>query len=228
MTTPTNAIAYLRVSTPDQAESGLGLDAQRASITAAAARLGLTVRAWFTDAGVHGDRPLASRSGSTQAVAELRRGDVLLVAKRDRLARDRFEMAVLDRLLKKRGARIVSAAGEGTDDDDPASLLLRGLIDLFAEYERLVIAARTKAALAAKRARGECAGQLPFGFHLAGDRKHLEPDAAEQDKLARIHALKATGLSAQKIAVCLNAEQITTRKGTPWRHQYVARVLKGA
>lgn len=248
----THAVAYLRVSTEQQADSGLGIEAQRASIAAAAVRLGLTVRAWFTDAGVHGDRPLANRHGSTQAVAALRRGDVLLVAKRDRLARDRFEMAVLDRLLKKRGARIVSAAGEGTDDDDPASLLLRGLIDLFAEYERLVIAARTKAALAAKRARGECAGQLPFGFHLAGDgpRVHargcqtrtvpvescrcggrvvqLEPDAGEQDKIARIHALKATGLSAQKIAATLNARGLLTRQGVPWRQQYVARVLKSA
>jgi DNA invertase Pin-like site-specific DNA recombinase len=93
-----------------------------------------------------------------------------LVAKRDRLGRYVIAVAMIERLVTKSGARVVSAAGEGTDSDDPAALLMRRLIDSFAEYERALIAARTRAALAAKRRRGErVSGIIPFGYQLADD-----------------------------------------------------------
>ena len=222
-----SAVAYLRVSTDQQADSGLGLEAQRASVTAAAARLGLTLRAVHVDAGISGARPFTARPVLVQAVSALRRGDVLLVAKRDRLGRDAIEVGIIERLIVKHGARIVSAAGEGTEDDDPASVMFRGIIDLFAQYERLIGRARTRAAMAVKRARGERTGQLPFGYQLAADGL-LEPNATEQDKLARIRALKATGRSCRKIAAELNAEGVTTRRGGLWRFQYVARALRSA
>lgn len=212
---------------PEQGDSELGIEAQRVSVTAAAARLGRTVRAVFVEVE-HGDRAITKRPELMQAVAALARGDVLLIAKRDRLARDRYEMAIIERAIKHQGARVVSAAGEGTENDDPASVLFRGLLDLFAEYERLIIVARTKAALAVKRARGERTGQLPFGFELAADGVHLQANAAEQDKLARIRAIKATGRSLRHTADALNAAGMTTRRGTPWKYQYVARVLKAA
>jgi site-specific DNA recombinase len=223
-----NAVAYLRVSTDQQADSGLGIDAQRATVTAAAARLGLTLRAVLVDAGISGARAFTARPVLVQAVSALRRGEVLLVAKRDRLGRDAIEVGIIERLIVKSGARVLSAAGEGTDDDDPASVMFRGIIDLFAQYERLIGRARTKAALAVKRARGERTGQLPFGFQLAEDGVHLEPNPVEQDKLERIRALKATGRSCRKIAADLNAEGVTTRRGGLWRFQYVARALRSA
>ena len=223
-----SAVAYLRVSTDQQADSGLGIEAQHASVQAAAARLGLTLRAVLVDAGVSGGRAFTARPVLVQAVSALRRGDVFLVAKRDRLGRDAIEVGIIERLVVKQGARIVSAAGEGTEDDDPGSVMFRGIIDLFAQYERLIGRARTKAALAVKRTRGERAGQLPFGFQLAEDKVHLEPNPVEQDKLARIRALKATGRSCRKIAADLNAEGVTTRRGGLWKFQYVARALRGA
>jgi len=104
-----------------------------------------------------------------------------LVAKRDRWGRDVIAVAMIERLVAKRGARVVSAAGEDTDSDDPASLLMRRLIDSFAEYERALIAARTRAALGAKRRRGErVSGIIPFGFRLAGDGRTLLPEQSEQ------------------------------------------------
>src|SRR5690242_17976887 len=103
------ALAYLRVSTDKQADSGLGLDAQRASVTAAAARLKLAITSVFIDAGVSGALALADRPVLMEAVTALKRGDVLLVAKRDRLGRDVIEVAMIERLIGKRGARVVSA-----------------------------------------------------------------------------------------------------------------------
>lgn len=237
-----SAVAYLRVSTDQQAESGLGIEAQRASVTAAAARLGLSLRAVHVDGGVSGARAFTARPVLVQAVSALRRGDVFLVAKRDRLGRDAIEVGIIDRLILKAGARLISAAGEGTDDDNPASVFFRGIIDLVAQYERLIGRARTKAALAVKRARGERIGQLPFGFMLAPDGQHgenckksecrgcvhLEGNPIEQDKLARIRALKAGGRSCRKIAADLNADGVTTRRGGLWRFQYVARALRSA
>src|SRR5262245_9545612 len=159
------AIGYVRVSTEQQAESGLGIDAQAASITAAASRIGIALWRTFTDAGASGGLAIEERPVLLDAVATLRRGDMLLVAKRDRLGRDVIAVAMIERLVAKRGARVVSAAGEGTDSDDPAALLMRRLIDSFAEYERALIAARTRAALGAKRRRGErVSGIIPFGY----------------------------------------------------------------
>jgi len=77
------AFGYLRVSTDAQADSGLGLEAQRSAITAAAARLGLDLGDVFTDAGLSGALELEDRPGLFAAVNALKRGDTLLVAKRD-------------------------------------------------------------------------------------------------------------------------------------------------
>jgi DNA invertase Pin-like site-specific DNA recombinase len=173
---PGRAVAYLRVSTEQQAESGLGLEAQRVSVTAAAARLGLTLVETCVDAGTSGSLAMEDRPVLLEAIARLKRGDVLLVAKRDRLGRDVIAVALIERLIAKRGARFVSAAGEGTDSTDPSGLLMRRLIDSFAEYERLMIATRTRAALAAKPRRGEwVSGVIPFGYRLARPCGPLRP-----------------------------------------------------
>lgn len=172
------AFAYLRVSTDKQGESGLGIEAQHASVTTAAARLGVPLVSVFTDAGTSGSLSIDDRPVLLDAVSALRRGDVLIVAKRDRLARDVIAAAMIERLIVKRGARIVSAAGEGTDCDDPSAVLMRRLIDSFGEYERLIIAARTCAALSAKRRRGERTSRFaPFGYQLAHDGRRLEQHA---------------------------------------------------
>jgi DNA invertase Pin-like site-specific DNA recombinase len=73
-------------------------------------------------------------------------------AKRDRLARDSFLAVLIEREATRAGARIVSAAGEGTDTDDPAAVFTRRILDAVAELERALTAARTRAALRAKRA----------------------------------------------------------------------------
>jgi DNA invertase Pin-like site-specific DNA recombinase len=223
------ALAYLRVSTDKQADSGLGLGAQEASVTAAAARLGLPLVSVFIDAGVSGSRSIEDRPVLLEAVSALRRGDVLLVAKRDRLGRDVISVAMIERLIAKRGARVVSAAGEGSENDDPACVLMRRLIDSFSEYERLLCAGRTRAALAAKRRRGERVSRFPpYGFRFAGDGRTLEADAHEQQTTQTILAHRAAGLTFQAIAEALNRAGCRTRAGSPWRLEYVRAVLKRA
>src|SRR5262249_60100692 len=113
-------------------------------------------------------------------------GVALWAARRARSARAApLSPAMIEAAVRRRGARILSAAGEGTDDDDPASILMRRMIDAFAEYERLIIAGRTRAALRAKVARGERAGQVPYGSRLSGNgptsRKRGLPTGLESD-----------------------------------------------
>jgi DNA invertase Pin-like site-specific DNA recombinase len=221
------AIAYLRVSTDRQVESGLGLEAQRASVTTCAERLGIPLASVLIDGGTSGSLAIEDRPVLLDAVAALKRGDCLLVAKRDRLGRDVIAVAMIERLVSKRGARIVSAAGEGTDSDDPAGVLMRRLIDSFAEYERALIAARTRSALAAKRQRGERAGFIPYGYH-APDGCRLEPFPAEQHTLAIIRARRSAGDSLATIAEHLNGLGARTRAGSAWRFEYVRSLLRRA
>jgi site-specific DNA recombinase len=134
---------------------------------------------------------------------------------------------LIERLVSKRGARVVSAAGEGTDSDDPSGLLMRRLIDSFAEYERLIIGARTKSALAAKRRRGERTSRFaPYGFQIAGDGRRLDVNHDEQRVLGLIRTLHADGRSLRVIAADLNQDGSRTRSGAPWRFEYVRNMLR--
>lgn len=216
------AFGYLRVSTDQQADSGLGLDAQRAAVEAAAGRLGLVLAGVFADEGVSGALDLESRPSLFAAVQGLKRGDVLIVAKRDRLGRDLVGVAMIERSIMRKGARIVSAAGEGTEGTDASAMLQRQILDVFAEYERRLIGQRTKAALRAKRQRGERAGNVPFGFSLNADGRTLDPNPDEQEVLSILRELRTAGYSLREIAAELNRQGFTTRRGTAWRHQYVA------
>ncbi len=220
------AVAYIRVSTDRQE---LGPEAQRAAIAAWASREGVTVAAWHVEAGVSGAAAIADRPELVAALASLtvHRAGVLVVAKRDRLARDVMNAAMLERMALDAGARIVSAAGEGTDSNDPSAVLMRTLVDAFAQYERAMIAARTKAALKAKRARGERAGTVPYGFtsDAAG---RLSPCPAERAVIAQVHALRAAGLSLRGIVAELARAGVVGRTGNALAMAQVQNILARA
>jgi DNA invertase Pin-like site-specific DNA recombinase len=222
------AVGYIRVSTDQQADSGLGLDAQRRAIEQAAARLNLTVAAVHQDTGLSGSKGIEDRPGLLDAVNALKRGDVLLIAKRDRLGRDVVAVALIERLIARKGARVLSAAGEGTDSDDPTAVLMRRIVDAFGEYERLLIGARTRAALKAKRAQGLRAGAIPFGYRLADDGVTLLPLDSEQSALATIRELRGVGSTMRAVADELNRRGLRTRSGGSWRFEYVRNLLKAA
>jgi DNA invertase Pin-like site-specific DNA recombinase len=224
------AVGYLRVSDDKQAESGAGLAAQEDAIRACARRLGLDLVAVFatTDEGVSSVEPLDKRPELLEAIAALGPGDVLIVAKRDRIARDPIITAMVEAAVARRGARIVSANGEGTESDGPTDVLMRRIVDAFAEYERLVIKARTKAALGAMKKRGERTGGIPFGFELGADGVHLVECSAEQAVLATIREMRAGGMTLQAIAGDLNSRGITRRGNGQWDHGFISRLLSRA
>lgn len=223
------AILYLRVSTDEQAESGLGLEAQAQSCRQFAERQGLPTVGPFADEGVSGAAALDDRPGLMAALGELKRGDALLVAKRDRLARDPIVTAMIEAAAKRKGARVVSAAGEGTESDNPTDVLMRRIVDAFAEYERLLIAGRTRSALQAKIRRGQRCGRVRFGFDLAADGKTLVANDVEQHTLALIRDLRDSGWTLRAIAAELTARGAATKEGKArWSYSTVQRILERA
>jgi DNA invertase Pin-like site-specific DNA recombinase len=140
-------------------------------------------------------------------------------------------------MVKKRGGRVVSVAGEGTDSDDATSVLMRRIVDAFAEHERLVIAARTRAALQAKRRRGERTGRVPLGFTLASPDVSVTKSRAglptqlvavpeQMAVVVRIRQERAAGKSMRKIAAGLTADGIPTATGgSVWSHATIQRMV---
>ena len=223
-----SAIAYLRVSSTDQGESGLGLAAQEASIRSCAARLNLTLQEPVYRDVMSGTakKAIEDREGLLQAIAALARGFVLIVAKLDRLSRgDIVAAAMIERLVQKKGARIISACGEGTSDDDPSSVLMRRICQGFAEYEAALISTRTKAALRAKRARGEVAGRTPYGFSLHENGSALVINPAQQSALTLARTLRAARHSYAWIADALNQDGHRPQSAAKWTASGVRSVL---
>lgn len=215
------AVCYARFSPrPDAAESESNL-AQLDLIRAYCSRQGWKV------AGEHQDEALSGseeeRPGLWAAVDALRKGDRLVVYKLDRLARSVYLAYLIEQAVEKRGARIVSVTGEGTATDGPEDELVRRILQALAEYQRKVMAARTKAAMlrhqAAGRAMGGCA---PLGKRKEGAR--LVDDGDEARAVERMRQLAGLGLGPRAIARRLQAEGFRCR-GREWRHSAVVRAL---
>lgn len=224
-----SAVAYLRVSTEEQRH---GPKAQRDAIERFAASQGLAVRSWHLDQGVSGAAPLDERPALLEAIAALHAGDILLVAKRDRLARDTFEAAFITRAVQKRRAEVHST--DGFNDDTPESRFIRTIMDGAAELERGNIRARTKAALQAKKKRNEQIGTVPFGFKrdpsepVDADVHHLVVNHEEQSVIARVRALRKDGLSYRRIARVCRQEELMSRSHKPLQETQIQRILRGS
>lgn len=220
---PLVAIGYVRVSTDDQA---LGPIAQRSALVAWTARQGVALVAVFEDHGVSGAAPIADRPGLLSALEALRAhgAGILVAAKRDRFARDLVVSAMVERGALAAGAIVRTA--EGTSDlAGPEGAMMRGIVDVFAAYERGLIRARTKAALAVKATRGERIGAVPYGSRLAADGVHLEADDAEQAVLSQVAELRAAGMSHRGIVAALAARGLVSRAGRAFGQTQIARML---
>ncbi len=219
---PKVAIAYLRVSTDAQ---DLGPEAQRAAIGRWADSRGVRVAAVFEDHGMSGGSPVEKRPGLLAALAALgtNGAGLLVAAKRDRVARDAVIAAMVEQAAGRAGAVLTTADG-ASDGAGPEGQLMRGIVDVFAAYERGVIKSRTRAALAVKRTRGERTGQIPYGCELAADGVHLTENAAEQSIISRIRAFRAAGLSLRAVTAECARVGLVSRAARPFALTQIARL----
>lgn len=194
----TDVIGYIRVSTLEQAESGLGLEAQRQTIELECDRRQWRLVAVFTDAGASG-KSLDNRPALTEALSALKagRGEALVVAKLDRLSRSLIDFCALMEDGRRRGWALV-ALDLGVDTTTPAGEMVANVMASFAQFERRLIGQRTKEALAVKRAAGVRLGR---------------PPAVSDDLVARLANLRAEGLSYRAIADVVSDEGWPTGHG---------------
>lgn len=222
-------ISYIRVSTKVQGESGLGLEAQRAAVASfAGERQTKTLTEYReVESGKRKDRPELAK-----ALAHCRRSKAtLVVAKLDRLARN---MAFMSALMDS-GVDFVCC------DMPHANRFTIHILAAVAEHEAVMISDRTKAALAAAKARGVKLGSARPGHwkgredrRLAGTRLAAKAAAESHRRRAReayadllpvIGTMRTKGQSLQKIADWLNTMGYTTRRDRQWTSTQVLRVL---
>lgn len=216
-------VIYLRVSTDHQV---FGMDAQREICLSYIARNGPQSVLEYMDEGFSGSLELDKRPALLAAVSVLEKGDILLIAKRDRIGRDPIVNAMIERAVERKKARLVSASGDVSDANDPSSILMKRMVDAFAEYERLIIGARTKAALQVKKKLGQRIGYVPYGYSLCTDNVHLEKNEDEQKVLSMINEGRMFRVSFRQIAQDLNEMKYYNRGGKPWNHVAITRVMK--
>lgn len=221
------AVGYARVSSRQQADSGLGEAAQQAAIAEYAARLSLPLTQ-FADRAIEGDTPIEKRPGLLDALGALAKGDVLVVARFDRLGRDVILSTLIEREVSKRGAKTISCAGEASGVEGPGGELVRTILFAMAAYEKAVIAIRTRAALRALRGRGQRAGALPYGHTLSRDGRTLLPDPSAQSTIALIRGQRAAGMSCERIAASLNECGVKAPRGKQWWASGIRSVLRTA
>lgn len=216
MSTP--AVAYYRVSTVKQGQSGLGLEAQRAAVMSYAKSQELTLVQEFTE--IETGTRKRRRPELEEALAHTRRvGGILLIAKLDRLARN---VAVVATLMES-GVRFVAV------DMPEADNLTIHVMAAVAEREAQLISGRTKAALAARKARGLKLGK-PENLTLEARKKGAEVTRQRAIKdmrtvAAYAGALRSQGMTLREVAAQLEQHGFQTRRGGPWSATQVKRIL---
>lgn len=223
-------IAYARVSTSDQADLGVSLEAQQSKMAAYAALYGLDIVETIVDAGESAKS--LNRPGLQRALGLLRAGkaDGILIAKLDRLTRSVADWQVLiDSLFGEKAGKQLFSVADAIDTRTAAGRLVLNVLLCVAQWERETTAERTKEALRFKIRNGERCGKIRFGFDLAADGKTLTENAEEQQTIALMRDLRAAGYSLQQIADELTARNIPTKEGrTKWAHTAVNRILSRA
>jgi DNA invertase Pin-like site-specific DNA recombinase len=212
-------VAYLRVSTARQGRSGLGLEAQREAVRQfVSSRGGKIIAPEFVEveSGKRSDRPELAKALKRCRVTAA----TLVVAKLDRLSRN----AAFLMTLRDSGVEFVAA------DLPEANTMTVGVMAVVAQHEREAISQRTKAALAAAKARGTVLGGKRKNAPkiesyqrrgvLAAQEKARAAAELRRDVLENLR-----GLSLNAMAARLNADSVTTSRGSAWTATAVKRAL---
>ncbi len=205
-------VGYIRVSTAEQAVSGLGLDAQRATIEGECTRRGWELVRLLQDAGVSG-AAIAKRPGLDGALDLLGRGDadVLMASRLDRVSRSVLDFHTLLARAQREDWRM-ALLDCGLDTTSPQGEAMVGVSAVFSQLERRLISQRTTAALAVKKASGVRLGR---------------PRGISREVASRVAEARRSGATLQSIANRLTAEVPTAQGGARWYASTVASVLRG-
>lgn len=210
----TQFVAYYRVSTERQGESGLGLLAQREAVGRFVG--GNALLGEFTE--VESGKRHTNRPELLRAIELSRRQKAtLVIAKLDRLARNVHFISG----LMETGVEFVAA------DMPQANRLTIHILAAFAEHEREAISQRTKGALQAARARGTRLGNPRWEESIARARRAKDPVGPAEQVVAMMRKGRAEGMTLRGIAGQMNGLGLRTPKGAQWYAGTVRKCLLG-
>jgi site-specific DNA recombinase len=221
------SIGYIRVSSEEQAQSGLSLAHQRAKIEAYCLATDIELVGIIEDAGR--SAKTMQRPGLLQALDMLKakQADALVILKLDRLTRSVKDLGELVELFDKSGSALISVQ-DSINTDTAAGRLVLNVLGSVAQWEREAICERTKAALAVKKAKRERVGSVPYGYDLAADGRTLTPNSQELAIIETMRALRSAGRSYSSICSELVAKGITTKAGGQWHAMTVRNICLAA
>jgi DNA invertase Pin-like site-specific DNA recombinase len=228
-----NAIIYLRVSSKEQADSRLGLEAQEASCRQLAERLGFNVSDVVTDAGISASIPWMLRKHGRSVFEHMRREPVTVIALcRDRVFRSVSDYLATMDLFAEFDSEILLVDGGRMGGEEPEIWLAEIMQVVFGEFERRIGGKRMKRALAALKARGGTFGPAPLGKRAVKGTATQVEDPAEMQVIQRIvelsgvHRLANGRVNGRAIARQMNVEGFRTRGGRFFTHVQVLRALR--
>lgn len=228
------AVAYVRVSTAEQARSGLSIDAQVERVRAYCAFRGFDLVDVIVDAGVSGGVRLSERAGGRQLcdLVEARKVDAVVSMKLDRLFRDAADCLSMTRTWDDRGIGL-HLLDLGIDTTSAVGRAFLTVAAGFAELEKNLIGERTASALAQLQSQGVRLGGEPFGARRVevideAGRKTWETCQDEADVVALMVELRAQGMTLRGIVAELNARGVPTKRGGAWQACTVGKILARA
>jgi site-specific DNA recombinase len=226
-TLPNAFVGYIRVSTDEQARSGLSLQSQRERVEAWARMYGHSLVDIVSDEGVSArslDRP-----GMQRVLRMVERREVrgIIVAKLDRLTRSTRDLADMVDLCDRKRVALASVS-ESLDTSTACGRMVVSMIGVVAQWEREATAERTAAALDAKRRRGlRYSGRAPYGYAFDGA-GGLQASLDEQATLDMVDELRSSGRSLRDIGRMLAERGRLNRDGRPFGASTVQRLLVAA
>jgi len=228
MTKPkTKTVAYIRVSSIDQADNGHSLAAQREKVEGYAKLHDLDLVAVIEDGGV--SAKTLDRPGLKRALAMLDRGDAsaLLVCKLDRLTRRVADLGkLIDGYFGEKGKAALMSVADHIDTRSAAGRLVLNVLASVSQWEREIIVERTTDAMQHLKAGGKVYCRPLMGFDAVGGK--LVANDAEQALIGRMKAMRADGMSFARIADRLNLDRVPTKRGGTWASMTVKKILDRA
>lgn len=212
-------VAYIRVSTQQQGRSGLGLEAQQSAVRAYLSGIAGELTEEFVEVETgKGSNALERRPQLRAALAVCKKhGATLLIAKLDRLARN---VHFVSGLIES-GVEFVAA------DMPQANKVMIQMHAVMAEWERDQISARTKAALAAAKARGVRLGSAgPRNLRALNEVRQKAANAFAGNLSGLVEGFRLRGLSQREMTAELNSLGIPARRGGAWGLNQVQLMLK--
>jgi DNA invertase Pin-like site-specific DNA recombinase len=202
------AYAYIRASTTDQQDT---LVAQKDNIKmyCKIKNIELHDENIFTDSGVSGSIDIAERPEGGKLLSKIRKGDIFIVIKIDRMSRNTSDFVNTLNMFNKN--RIIFHCLEPSIDTSSSfGIFIAQLFSSLGELERAMAIDRVKATIKKRKENNECVGSIPYGYEKTKDKK-LIPYAKEQVVVNIILDLYKTGLNMKKIAEKLNEDGIKNR-----------------